>query len=86
MAGKIRFKGRFRLCYRLCLRRAAQMASSQGFKTFSYTILYSKQRKHEIIKKEGDATGKLHNIECYYKHFRVGHKEGQGAVRSLGLY
>ncbi|MDR2405929.1 MAG: epoxyqueuosine reductase QueH [Deltaproteobacteria bacterium] len=86
VAENIRSKDRCRLCYRLRLRRAAQRASSQGFKAFSSTLLYSRQQKHEIIKEEGEAAGKLHNIEFHYEDFRVGHKEGQSAARTLGLY
>ncbi len=77
---------RCKMCYRLRMEMAARFAEENGFKQFSTTLLVSPYQNHEEIRLAGEAAGKRHGVEFFYKDYSVGFREGQKQAREAGLY
>ena len=77
---------RCRACYRIRLERTAQFAREQGYRAFSTTLLYSIYQQHDLIRELGEAAGKKHGVEFYYRDFRPGWARGWEIAREMGLY
>lgn len=73
-------------CYTHRLEAAARLAKKSGFDSFSTTLLYSKQQKHDLIKEIAEGVSRKVGIPFYYEDFRAGWKIGIEKSKQLGLY
>ena len=73
-------------CYEMRLYKAAQFAKSNGFDSFSTTLLISPFQKHDVIKKIGLKTQEMLSIPFHYKDFRPHYYEGRALAQRYNLY
>lgn len=79
-------ENRCRSCYRLRLEATAQAAAQQGIPRFSTTLAISPYQDHELLRREGEAAGRKHDVEFVYVDLRPGFRESAEASRKMGLY
>ncbi len=73
-------------CYSVRLEETAKAARSNGFDSFSSSLLYSKYQNHDEIREIGIGLGKKYGILFYYEDFRTGWQEGINESKEKGLY
>ena len=73
-------------CYYSRLEATARLAAKSGFDSFTTTLLYSKQQKHEKIKEISENLSKKFSINFFYRDFREGWQYGIEKSKELGLY
>ncbi len=73
-------------CYSLRLDAAARLAKKSRFDSFTTTLLYSRQQKHDLVVSMAEEAARKHSISFLYRDFREGWKEGQEKARMLGIY
>jgi len=77
---------RCRVCYSIRINSTARRAASEGFDSFTSTLLYSKYQRHDFIKEIAAEAGRKYGVRFEYRDFRKGWKEGIRKSRELGLY
>ena len=73
-------------CYKIRLEKTAQYAASNGFDSFSTTLLISPYQNHELIISEAEAAAEKFGVKFLYRDFRPLFREGQAAAREAELY
>jgi len=73
-------------CYSLRIEATARLAKKSRFDTFTTTLLFSKQQRHDLVRRIGEEASHRFEIPFYYEDFREGWKIGQESALSLGLY
>jgi len=73
-------------CYKVRLEQTAKYAKEQGFDTITTTLFVSPYQKHEELKEILEDVAQKYGLNCLYRDFRVGFREGQQKARELGLY
>ncbi len=73
-------------CYHQRLSATVQVAKRGNFTCYTTTLLYSKQQKHDTIRKIGESLGKRYGVGFLYEDFRQGWKRGIQFSQELGLY
>lgn len=77
---------RCEICYRLRLKQTARVAKSNGFDTFTTTLLVSPHQLHGRIKEIGIQCGKEEGLDFFYQDFRKGFHESVRLSKETGLY
>ena len=73
-------------CYRLRMLKTAETARSQGFSSFSSTLLGSPYQDHTAVVSAAQAAAEEINIPFAYYDFRTGFYAGAQKSREIGLY
>jgi hypothetical protein len=73
-------------CYRVRLEKTASLASVNGFKYFSTTLLISPYQKHALLKRAGEEAGEKSGVVFYYHDFREDYNESRRMAQMMGLY
>lgn len=73
-------------CYHLRLDAAARLAAKSGFDAFTTTLLYSRQQKHDRIRRKAEAAGRQYGVRFLYRDFREGWRKGIEISKAAGLY
>jgi predicted adenine nucleotide alpha hydrolase (AANH) superfamily ATPase len=73
-------------CYDLRLEAAAREAAGKGYESFTTTLLFSRQQKHELIINAGQKAAEKTGLNFYYRDFRRGWAEGRLLAKEMGLY
>ena len=73
-------------CYRMRLEKTASFAASNGYDSFSTTLLISPYQDHEGIRRIGEELAQKYNITFFYKDFREFFREGQTQAREKKFY
>jgi len=73
-------------CYTHRLEAAARLAKKSGFDSFTTTLLYSKQQRHDLIREIAEGISRKIGIPFHYEDFREGWKMGIEKSKELGLY
>ena len=73
-------------CYRMRLEKTASFASSNGYESFSTTLLISPYQNHEAIKRIGEEAALKYKIDFFYRDFRAFFREGQAQAREKQFY
>jgi len=73
-------------CYRMRLEKTAFFAASNGYDSFSTTLLISPYQDHEGIRRIGEELALKYKITFFYKDFRALFREGQAQAREKKFY
>lgn len=73
-------------CYEMRLFRAAQVASEQGFDSFTSSLFISPYQKHDMMREVAERAASEYGVTFLYRDFRPYFKEGQERARQLGFY
>jgi len=73
-------------CYRMRLEKTASFAASNGYDSFSTTLLISPYQDHDCIRRIGEELAQKYNIAFFYKDFREFFREGQAQAREQKFY
>jgi predicted adenine nucleotide alpha hydrolase (AANH) superfamily ATPase len=73
-------------CYSIRLEEAARYAASNGFDTFTTSLLISPYQNHELLARLGKEAAERHNIAFYYEDFRNLYRKGREAARAKNWY
>jgi len=74
------------LCWFLRLKKTAQFAKSNGFYSFSTTLLVSPYQDQELLKKIGNEISEEEELYFHYEDFRPGFKEAHAEAKAKGVY
>lgn len=74
------------LCYRERLYRAARVARSGRFDSFTTTLLYSKRQDHDLVRELAEAVAEEVGVPFLYRDFRLGWEAGIQGSKEMGLY
>ena len=77
---------RCEICYKKRIEETAKQASSEGYSSFSTTLLISPYQNHDLICKIASAMAQKYEVEFKYIDFRPYFREGQRVARNMGLY
>ena len=77
---------RCEICYRLRLEKAASFAASEGYESFTTSLLISPYQDHDAIRRTGEFMAAKYGVDFLYRDFRPLFREGQTAARTLGFY
>jgi len=74
------------ICYETRLLRTAQFAKSNGFDSFTTTLLISPFQNHDLIKKIGFKIEEDEGIVFLYRDFRPHYNKGRVLAKEFKLY
>jgi predicted adenine nucleotide alpha hydrolase (AANH) superfamily ATPase len=77
---------RCRICWQMRLEETAALAKTNGFDSFSTTLLISPYQEHLTIKSIGESVARRAGLEFYYEDFRSGFRYSQEEARRNHLY
>lgn len=86
VCGQEAFRMRCAVCYRMRLERTAQVARSEGFSTFTTTLLISPHQDEDLIRRIGEEAGERAGLPFYYERFRRGWSERGRLAKAYALY
>jgi predicted adenine nucleotide alpha hydrolase (AANH) superfamily ATPase len=73
-------------CYKIRLEETARIASSEGFDSFTTTLLYSKYQQHDQIVESANKMASKYGVDFTYRDFRRGWKDGIRISKAMKLY
>ena len=77
---------RCEICYRMRLEKTTAYAVSNGYDTFSTSLLVSPYQQHDLICSIGEKLAVQYGINFLYRDFRPFFRQGQAIIRSRGFY
>ncbi|MBP2649543.1 MAG: queH [Firmicutes bacterium] len=78
--------GRCQECYKLRLTQAARYAKTNGYESFTTSLLVSPYQQHEVIKVVAEQIAEQEGIPFLYFDFRPGWQQGVELSKMLELY
>lgn len=80
------YDSRCKMCYDIRLDEVAKYAASNGYSSFSTTLLVSPYQQHDVIASVAEEKASKYGIQFSYFDWREGFREGQNMAREIGLY
>jgi hypothetical protein len=74
------------ICYDMRLLKTASVAKSEGFDSFTTTLLISPYQKHQLIRQIGEEIAKRLGINFYYQDFRPNFSATVDISKEYNLY
>ncbi len=73
-------------CYQMRFEKTAKLASENGHRGFSTTLLYSTYQNHSLIKAQARIASEEQKVPFVYHDFRTGWQQGVDESRECNLY
>ena len=78
--------GRCAICWTLRLENTTEFAKSNGFDSFTSTLLVSPYQDQEMLKKIGQSVSSVSGVDFYYEDFRPGFRAAHNQAKAEGIY